>query len=865
MSQLSLGKETLTQQNLDHDKLLRNIQDNTHQLTSMHEQYKSQLQQSQELNHEINSKTSELRDCEKKLQLFSVLYGKEERKYEEIKRICTEQMKVTQSDVAVLQTHLKNKKKKLSEMVLKEKEVRNEYERNETLLNEMKIRIQRETETHEREVSQLQEICEERRNEILTLKEEKKRYEREIRGIMEKKSKEVHGYQKEVDDLKKDVSDLRKDLEGRERESKRVREDLLLLEGNKNSLIKDIQRLHTQQQDMIQNENKIKENYLEEIQKVQKELEKISFEKGELLNENQKLIFEHKEISRKIRESTNQSNELMETFQRTEEMIRRQQLKLHEITHDEKRSSKDIQDLRTEKSELLLQIQQLKLNKNYYEKENTKYLEEYHEFEERELRLRSDEEKLSEEFNSLQKEYNSLKKDLKEMKKMSENDKKQILELKTEKNHLENSKKRYEEEIQSLTQQHSYEEKKLHEITLSTQHLTDQYLQLQQEMNILQRRKEQLLTEEANYELKNHHRKEIIQKINHEKDEIIGMISAEKNSLENLLNRKEFCVNEIKNLNVELEKVRNENQKQKQLLESNSLTHSHFLTLKKELENSLEKLQEKERHEERRLQQLQESCEDMIQKYSDVQKKIEMEEKTLYKIRLENKEQEQRLVEKNHKLYQTTENILNMKTLISDVEMTLSSQRELAIEEISKLNEAKHSVTHHMLLLSDGHQRAERMGYRSPSSATAPVHLDEENGENQVRKRRSHSSVTAAFQRSSPSSLGYHREDPLENIVQHQRASSSLTSALAAVTTLAEPSSRETSGHGFTGREKIIPSNHRPTNQAGRERSESHRPDSGGDTAFGIQDEISDLRAEMLKLSAQSAAVLKSAIDSHNT
>ena len=258
-------------------------------------------------------------------------------------------------------------------------------------------------------------------------------------------------------------------------------------------------------------------------------------------------------------------------------------------------------------------------------------------------------------------------------------------------------------------------------------------------------------------------------------------------------------------------------------------------------------------------------------------KRVEEEEMKLKKRCHENKVQEMELIDKNHRLYQTTENLLNMKSLMSDVELTLSTQRESALEEISRLSEVKHSVTNHMLLFSESHQRADRMGYHSvhafePSltSSSSGIHSKQQEKQQKLKLMSNRGSSLAL----STSSIPYHRHPLVDRVpTAASKTVDPLDSIPSRVEGTSSPSSFPFHDDPPTSQEDFLTKKRRESSQlrssqlpfaAGR----SAMRGSGGavvtenlEEDHGIQSEINDLRAEMLKLSEKSAAVLKSAVE----
>jgi hypothetical protein len=244
-------------------------------------------------------------------------------------------------------------------------------------------------------------------------------------------------------------------------------------------------------------------------------------------------------------------------------------------------------------------------------------------------------------------------------------------------------------------------------------------------------------------------------------------------------------------------------------------------------------------------------------------------------------EEETKLAERHRSLYSATEELSKIEGIMSDLHSNIHEERGKAIEEIGRLGQVKQSVQSQMFMLSEAQRRSERMsggagamarGVTSPpltASYASEFSSKVTSGGNKV-------SYTSPTTSSSADGIGQSRSRLAPFSTQSAASSSSERVRWVASEGHGSSSSRWGSEGGVTSishsasapgfahvEQKSEGGSDRDRDAAGSDTDYDIEREDGdevqGYSAGGLHSEISDLRAEMQKLSAQSAAVLRDA------
>jgi len=740
-------------------------------------------------------------------------FTEEDMKFRHAKSAGTDEIRILQSDLLKLQSEVKLKRRSLHEAERLRKSIEEESEVRQRELGQQQLLASREVEDMQRNLSSVKSELRSLNLQLEQLQAQKKQEQLELQRLEDRRATESRKLIAEIDDSKRRLGDIEKQTASSEKKCRTVKEQLSSLETEKSLLTQAVEDLTRSQAELDRSAAERRRVAEEEAEAAQQHAQAVSRLSRQATASAEQKRAECDAITAECRTMERRSEDLKRLLREQEELLERSRQAIKGLEVEHCRRVKDMQGLSSEEEELRIRLQALRSSiegdtrkADDVRRRLSLLHDEESDLKEREGRLKSTQSQLKKTLEECQDEVN-------ELRTMSERERRALSDARSKRSMIEADIARCEEELKFSKEQAEEEARRHAELVRETQRAREEAAKVQKEVINAQRRHNEAVRVETEIRRRESDATHLQNKLRIEAESLATTINSEKHTVETLSAERNNIIKEIKSAKDELRVVRRELDSANVALESCMAQQQLSSSVKEELEIEISRIREAEKVELLRAERINESYKDLERRLKEIRNELSREESTYARVKSRSMEEESKLAERHRSLYAATEELSKIEGVMSDLHKNLHQERGKAIEEISRLSQAKQSVLSQMFHMSEARTRSNRIGDTGMGEATSTTEMGRGMGSGAL------------------DTFSHKGDHDVLNLHEIKYGDS------------------HNGGGWSTGQMES-------TNV--REKSNHLRQVNGVDTV----EDVSDLRGQLLKLSEQSSAILKSAIDS---
>jgi chromosome segregation ATPase len=750
----------------------------------------------------------------------------EENRYRTVHNRYNDQMRILQSDALKLQSDIKTKKKSLEELERLKKSIEAEAESRQREISQQHLSVSRESSEATRVLSGIQTEVRSARLELEQVNAQKKHVEAELTRVQDSLSSESKHITFEIEDSKRRASEMKKLAEISEKEYRLLREKVSSLESEKGLISLEVEDLKRSKGDLDRLADERRRLIEDESAQAQAVAQNAARSARQATTDLEQKKAEYDSLVSECRTVERRVDDLKRTIKDQEGIIEKHKELLRSLHGEQSALSKDLQTMKREEDDLKIRLQSIRVSVETESRASDEHrrrlallVEEEEEWKEREARLKSAHSHLKKSLEECQIELN-------ELRSAGERERRSLSDARGKKNLLEAEIARLEEELKFAREQVEEEERRRVDVYGESQRARDELSKIQKEVISAQRRHSDSLRLDAEMKRKESEAVQLQHRIRTETEALSNALKNERHTIDTLALERDSVLKDTKTARDELKQLQRELTSARVTLESCLAQQQHAIAVKEEIQQEISHMRETEKVELMRAERVNETYKDLERRLKEVRAELGREESSYARVKSRSIEEESKLAERHRSLYSATEELSKVESVIAEVHSSIHEERGKAIQEISKLGQAKQSVVSQMFLLSEAKRRADRLG-----NTAIPITPSEEFSSHIDRRAMDNYSSVQSNQNF------------------RSRINPSQKSAFF------PPHDYNVSSLGSAPPKLVSPDPIRP--KATPAFNSVFVEDSPPRRNVSIQDEISDLRAEMIKLSAQSAAVLQ--------
>lgn len=810
------------------------------------------------------------KDCsewETRVAAMKDKFTNEDMRYRNAKSLGTDQIRLLQSDLLKLEADLKAKKRALDETDKLRKALEVEADSRQRDINQQLLVLARDLEDATRNLSSAQGAVRTARLELEQVQSQKKHVEEELQLLEDKRVGEARRMSTEIEDGVRRKKELDVKIASAEKRHRAVKDKVTSLEAERDLLahaVEDLQRNKGEIDRVAKERQRAMED---ELAATHQQTQVAARAARQSLSDAEQKRAECDAIEGECRIAERRYEELRRLAKEQESEVERLQGTAKALQSEHSKWTKEIHTLKRDEEELKMRLQMLRSNTDGEDREAEDVRRRLTLLRDEEADLKDREGKLKTAWAQMKKSLDDCQSELQEARAASERERRALSDIRSKKVMMEADIARCEEELRFAQDQMEEEDKRRMVLQVETQKSREELAQIQRETMAAQRRHNEALRVESEWKRREGDAVQIQNRLRMEMESLGTAVTAERHKLDALSKDRAAVMKETKSTQEELSSAQRELASVKVSLESAMAQQMHVQSVKEELQLQISRLREAEKVELLRAERVNESYKDLERRLKEVRAELSREEGSYARVKSRSIEEESKLAERHRSLYSATEELSKIEGIMSDLHSNIHEERGKAIEEISRLGQVKQSVQSQMFMLSEAQRRSDRMAgvLSHPVTTYGSDFTNVSSGGNKVSYM-------------SPISSGEEGGIPRS---RHGQFKSAMSTSAERVTWAASD------GHGSStskwGSEGGVTSISHSFSRPAPDFSHEHKSDTGsGEEAVevasgydrfrveernhqdeystgGLHSEISDLRAEMQKLSAQSAAVLRDA------